>query len=117
MNDRKTDSPPHARDARDAEGPEENRPSLGILVGLFLVAANAWVQYLLWFGDQGLVRWRHTQAQYLALKEDVRDAEKRIRHLKGEIALLAEDPTVLEEVARRDLGMAYPDDVLFIVEE
>ena len=81
------------------------------------MVANVWVQYLLWFGDQGLVRWRQTQKQYLAISEDVHLAEKRIQHLKEEILLLENEPVVLEEVARRDLGMVYPDDILFIVPE
>lgn len=93
----------------------EKTSSLGVFVGLFLVVANAWVQYLLWFGDQGLVRWRQTQAQYLEVSDDVRQVEKRIRLLKDEILVLEKEPVVLEEVARRNLGMVYPEDTLFIV--
>ena len=89
--------------------------SISVFAGLFLLVVNAWAQYLLWFGDQGLVRWRQTQKQYLAIKEDVRLAEKRIQQLKDEIVLLEKEPLVLEEVARRDLGMVYPDEILFIV--
>ncbi|MEO5353677.1 MAG: septum formation initiator family protein [Magnetococcus sp. XQGC-1] len=89
--------------------------SFGVFLGLFLLAANAWAQYLLWFGDQGLVRWRQTQKQYLLLMEDVRLAERRIQSIKDEILLLEKDPVALEEVARRDLGMVYPDEILFIV--
>ena len=77
--------------------------------------ANVGVQYLLWFGDQGLVRWRQTQQQYRAIREDVQRVEIRIQHLKDEILLLEKEPVVLEEVARRDLGMVYPDEIIFIV--
>lgn len=93
----------------------EKASSIGVFVGLFLLAANAWVQYLLWFGDQGLVRWRQTQKQYLAVKEDVRLAEERIQLLKDEILSLEKEPVILEEVARRELGMVYPDEIIFIV--
>ncbi len=92
----------------------EKTTSFGVFLGLFLLVANAWVQYLLWFGDQGLVRWRQTQKQLLLVAEDVRLAEKRIQHLKDEILLLDKDPVILEEVARRELGMVYPDEILFI---
>lgn len=95
----------------------EKTTSIGVFVGLFLLAANVWVQYLLWFGDQGLVRWRQTQKQYFLVREDVRLVEERNQKLKDEILLLEREPAVLEEVARRDLGMVYPDEILFIVPE
>lgn len=88
--------------------------SVGIVAGLFLLFANMGGQYLLWFGDQGLVRWRRTHMHYLAVREDVRLVDARIQRLKAEILLLEKEPTVLEEVARRDLGMVYPDEILFI---
>ncbi|MEO5338944.1 MAG: septum formation initiator family protein [Magnetococcus sp. MYC-9] len=89
--------------------------SFGVLLGLFLLVANGGVQYLLWFGDQGLVRWRQTQKQYQLLLEDIRLAEQRIQRVKDEILLLEKNPVALEEVARRELGMVYPDEILFIV--
>ena len=94
---------------------EGKTTSFGVFLGLFLLIANAWVQYLLWFGDQGLVRWRQTQKQYLLVLEDVRLAEKRIQLIKDEIVMLEKDPVALEEVARRELGMVYPDEIIFIV--
>lgn len=93
----------------------EKTTSFGVFLGLFLLVANAWVQYVLWFGDQGLVRWRQTQKQSALVAEDVRLVEKRIQRLKDEIVLLEQEPMVLEEVARRELGMVYPDEILFIV--
>ncbi|MBF0422831.1 MAG: septum formation initiator family protein [Magnetococcales bacterium] len=84
------------------------------MAGLFLLTANGWAQYLLWFGDQGLVRWRQTKQQLLVVRQDNREVEERIERLKEEITLLDKDVVVLEEVARRDLGLVYPDDILFI---
>jgi len=89
--------------------------SVGVLLGLVLLVANAWVQYLLWFGDQGLVRWRQTQKQLQDVRGEVQDAEKRIQRIKDEILFLEKSDVALEEVARRDLGMVYPDEILFIV--
>ncbi len=89
--------------------------SVGVLFGLVLLAANAWVQYLLWFGDQGLVRWRQTQKQLTEIRQKVQATEKRIQRIKDNILLLEKNPVALEEVARRDLGMVYPDEILFIV--
>lgn len=84
------------------------------MVGLFLLTANGWAQYLLWFGDQGLVRWRQTKQQLLVVRQENHEVEDRIDRLKEEISLLDKDTLVLEEVARRDLGLVYPEDILFI---
>ena len=94
---------------------EKKTASLGVFLGLFLLVANASAQYLLWFGDQGLIRWRQTQKQSLLVMEDVRLVKNRIQRIKDEIVLLEKDPMALEEVARRELGMVYPDEILFIV--
>ncbi len=93
----------------------ERTSSFGVFMGLVLLVANVWVQYILWFGDQGLVRWRQTQKQYMLVMEDVKLAEKRIQLIKDEIMMLQKDPMALEEVARRELGMVYPDEIVFIV--
>ncbi|WP_130470678.1 FtsB family cell division protein [Candidatus Magnetaquicoccus inordinatus] len=93
----------------------EHTSSFGVFLGLFLLVANVWIQYILWFGDQGLVRWRQTQKQYMLVMEDVKLVEKRIQQIKDEIMMLEKDPMALEEVARRELGMVYPDEIVFIV--
>ncbi|MBF0455188.1 MAG: septum formation initiator family protein [Magnetococcales bacterium] len=85
-----------------------------VLVGLFLLVANVWAQYLLWFGEQGLVRWRQTEKQLQVLKKENRQIEKRISRIKEEILLGENEDILLEEVARRDLGMVYPDEIIFI---
>ena len=95
----------------------EKTQSLMVLLGLVLLAANGWAQYLLWFGDQGLVRWRRTQKQAHAVQGEIDQAKERIRRLTGEILLLERDPQTLEVVARRDLGLVYPEEIIFIVSE
>jgi len=93
--------------------PEKNY-SAWVVAGLFLLTANGWAQYLLWFGDQGLVRWRQTKQQLLVVRQENHVVEERIERLKEEIFLMEKETLVLEEVARRDLGLVYPDDILFI---
>lgn len=85
-----------------------------VFVGLIVLAANVWAQYLLWFGDQGLVRWKQTEKQLKILRKENHEAEKRNERLKEEIFLVDKETFVLEEVARRDLGLVYPDEVIFI---
>ncbi|MEO5328810.1 MAG: septum formation initiator family protein [Magnetococcus sp. THC-1_WYH] len=92
----------------------EKSNSAWVMAGLFLLIANGWAQYLLWFGDQGLVRWRQTKQQLLVVRQENREVEERIDRLKEEIFLLEKETLILEEVARRDLGLVYPEDILFI---
>ena len=84
------------------------------MVGLLLLVANVWAQYLLWFGEQGLVRWRQTEKQLQSLDKENREIEKRINFIKEEILLGENEDMLLEEVARRDLGLVYPDEIIFI---
>lgn len=93
----------------------KNGTSKGVILGLALLVANAWAQYLLWFGGQGLVRWRQTEKELMTVKSEVGEVETRIQDLKDEILLLEKDPTAVEAVARRDLGLVYPDEIIFIV--
>ncbi|MBF0425085.1 MAG: septum formation initiator family protein [Magnetococcales bacterium] len=88
-----------------------------IWVGLFLLAANGWAQYMLWFGDQGLVRWRRSENQMLTAKKEVAEVAERIKRIKADILSLEKEPNVLEEVARRDMGLVYADEILFVFPE
>lgn len=92
----------------------KNSTSKGVILGLALLIANVWAQYLLWFGEQGLVRWRQTEKELVTLRMDIGEVETRIQDLKDEILLLEKDPTAVETVARRDLGLVYPDEIIFI---
>ncbi len=85
-----------------------------LLVGLLLLAANIWAQYILWFGEQGLVRWRQTDQKLQMLTKENRKIEQRIKQIKAEILLGEKEDLLIEEVARRDLGMVYPDEIIFI---
>lgn len=88
------------------------RLALVVMLGL-----NGLAQYVLWFGDQGVVRWLGTARQAKEMAQEVRVAEERIRRLEEEILLVEKEPLVMEEVARRDLGLVYPDEILFITPE
>ncbi|MBF0613480.1 MAG: septum formation initiator family protein [Magnetococcales bacterium] len=98
---------------------ERGQPGLGVwsyrLLVLALLVANGWAQYTLWFGNQGLVAWWRTESQAVAVRKEIRAAESRIQSLKDEIRLLVKEPLVLEEVARRELGLVYPDEILLVL--
>ena len=92
----------------------KRRVSKWVMVGLLLLFANIWAQYLLWFGEQGLVRWRHTDHKLQIVNKENRNIVRRINQIKAEILLGESEDILLEEVARRDLGLVYPDEIIFI---
>ncbi|MBF0138236.1 MAG: septum formation initiator family protein [Magnetococcus sp. DMHC-1] len=88
-----------------------------VWIGLGLLVANGWVQYMLWFGDQGLVLWRRSENQLVTARQEVAEVSERIRRIKADILSLEKEPNVLEEVARRDMGLVYADEILFVFPE
>lgn len=100
-------------------GRERPETRLGVwsyrLLVLGLLLGNGWAQYVLWFGNQGLVTWWRTENQSAAVRKEIRLAEERLQTLRDEIRLLVKEPLVLEEVARRELGLVYPDEILLVL--
>ncbi len=87
----------------------------GRLFLVILVVACGWTQYVLWFGSQGLVRWRQIEEKLQRATARNHELTQRIERLKREILLVEKEPLVLEEVARRDLGLVYPDEIIFVL--
>lgn len=80
---------------------------LGLILGSIIAAP------LLILGDQGLPRYRRLSYEL----EDARGANRKLRReigeLRGEIQALRHDPEALERIARDELGMIKPDEILF----
>nr|CRH07749.1 putative Cell division protein FtsB (ftsB) [Candidatus Magnetococcus massalia] len=97
----------------------ENSPTTGpsarnVLVVILLLVLIVWAQYVLWFGEQGIVRWRQTVQQLEATEKEVEKVSARIEKRKREILLVEKESTILEEVARRNLGLVHPDEIIFV---
>jgi cell division protein FtsB len=56
------------------------------------------------------------RAREASLEVKIGEAEERIRTLERSIELLAADPGTLERIAREDLGMVMPGDVVLRLE-
>jgi cell division protein FtsB len=80
---------------------------LGLILGSLIAVP------VLILGEQGLPRYRQLSYEL----EDARGANKKlrreIRELREEIHALRHDPRALERIARDELGMIKPDEVLF----
>jgi len=62
--------------------------------------------------DLGLARERVED-----LEQGILEAESRIRQLERSIDRLRNDPLTLERRAREDLGLAFPDDLIYLLPE
>lgn len=82
--------------------------SLLILITCVL-AANALV------GERGLLAALSADREYRQLSARILTLQNENGALRGEVRLLREEPSRLEELARRELGLIRPGERLFIV--
>ncbi len=68
-------------------------------------------------GDRGLLAQRQAKRDYNALSKALEDQRAENARLKEEARRLREDPTAIEELARRDLGLIRPGEKVFIVKD
>ena len=81
-------------------------PSLVIAVALFAVPAMV-------FGDRGLPRLRTMQARLAELEEQNETLRRDNELLTRRVRALREDPRQIEWIARRELGLVRPEELVF----
>jgi cell division protein FtsB len=86
------------------------------------------VQYLLVFlgsvlvidalvGDKGVLQMLKKRQELRALDQAVADARARNAQMRDEVKRIKTDPTAIEEIARKDLGLIKPGEKLFIIRD
>ena len=80
---------------------------LGLILGSIIAVP------ILILGDQGLPRYRRLSYELDDARGANRKLRKEIAALRGEVHDLRSDPEALERIARDELGMIKPDEVLF----
>lgn len=68
-------------------------------------------------GDKGLLAMLHARKEYNQLAADIARARTENARLREEARRLREDPAAIEEIARRELGLIKPGEILFIVKD
>lgn len=58
---------------------------------------------------------RIARAREVQLQQEIRSAKARVEALHQRIEELRKDPVALEHLAREDLGLAHPDDVVIVL--
>jgi cell division protein FtsB len=85
------------------------------LLPLVLVALLALVHVELWFGKGGVPHQLSLQRELKSQLAENGEARARNEQLAAEVADLREGTEMVEEKARRELGMVRPDELLVVV--
>ena len=65
------------------------------------------------FGPYGVVSMRRSQHEIQQLREEIDRLDRETEELSGEIRALQTDPAAIEKVAREDMGLARPGEMIF----
>ena len=68
-------------------------------------------------GEKGLLAMRKARQQYHALENALTQARAENARLREDARRLNEDPTAIEDLARRELGLIKPGEKLFILKD
>lgn len=68
-------------------------------------------------GDKGLLAMLQAREQYRLLEQSLEEARAENARLREQARRLREDPSAIEEIARRDLGLIRPGEKLFIIRD
>ena len=68
-------------------------------------------------GEKGLMQSMNAQRQYRQLQDSLEQLRRENAALREEMRRLNEDPGTIESLARKDLGLIRPGEVVFIVKD
>lgn len=69
------------------------------------------------FGERGFVDTMRVRADYAALERHVARLKRENSALREEARRLKEDPAAIEAIAREELGLIYPGEMLFVIND
>jgi cell division protein FtsB len=114
-------------DSRRSGGPEplrrkrlERPPSSilrrrGLQILLIFVTLVLVIDALI--GDKGLTESRNARRQYLELQASLDQLRRDNSALRDEMRRLKEDPATIESLARQELGLIKPGEIVFILKD
>ncbi|MFQ5790411.1 MAG: septum formation initiator family protein [Acidobacteriota bacterium] len=110
-------SPQQTRDAPGAS-PQSSRNESPLKrkvlsLALFLILVSSLLNAL--FGDGGLQELVKARREYQALEEEIAALQARTQELLDEIRLLKTSPLAIERLAREQLGLVRPDEVILLI--
>ena len=68
-------------------------------------------------GEKGLMQSMNARRQYRQLQASLEELKRENAALREEMRRLSEDPATIESLARQDLGLIRPGEVVFILKD
>jgi cell division protein FtsB len=110
--------------SRDHAGPPGKEPrsarfgptGVSFTYFILLIVASLLVAYAV-AGDSGLLTMMRAKRQYDELAISIASVRQENARLREEIRRLREDPSFIEEIARRELGLIRPGEKVFIIRD
>jgi cell division protein FtsL len=84
---------------------------LGTVIALIALAVGSV------FGDRGIINMLSERQKVEALRGELEALRTENARLAGEIADLRSNPRALERLAREQLGLARPDETVFVIRD
>jgi cell division protein FtsB len=84
---------------------------LGTVIALIALAVGSV------FGDRGMLNLMSKRRQVDALRAELEGLREENARLTAEIAALRTSPRAIERLAREELGLARPDETVFLIRE
>lgn len=84
---------------------------LGTVIALVALAVGSV------FGDRGILNLFDKRRQVEGLRQEIEAIRADNARLAGEVAALRTSPRAIERLAREELGLALPDETVFLIRE
>ena len=97
--------------SRDEPGLRRKAFFLGTVIALIALAVGSV------FGDRGLLSLVEQRRQVEGLRVEIETLRGSNTRLVREIADLRQSPRAIEKLAREELGLAHPDETVFLIRE
>jgi cell division protein FtsB len=114
---RSADTPPPLRRRRPEPAPAGPSPLRNRILNYVLALITVVLVVDALVGDKGLLETIRARRQYDAVAGALAATRTENAHLREQIRRLKEDPASVEAIAREELGLIRPGELLFIVHE
>jgi cell division protein FtsB len=105
----------HASDTLLVKPLPRTRRRYGVWIRRAVLLATLVVLVDAVFGDRGLAETRRARRIYAEAAAELSDLQEANAGLREQTRRLTEDPAAIEDVARKELGLIRPGEVLFVV--
>lgn len=95
--------------------PPNTRIIRGAILGLVLLCVALAVHEI--YGDYGYLALRRQQKEYIALQQEIRRLQEENQQLEKRIGALKSDPKAIESIAREQLHMTRPGELIYTLPE